>query len=86
MAAGDSIYKVFTSSKHQCGVSAHHSKGRIILPGLKKRLNSEVSKIALNANQCYVHGNFHMGNVLFNGEKHVILDVATIGKLLLSRI
>ena len=61
-------------------LNTKHTKGHVILPGLKKRLNAEVSKIALNAGQQYVHGDFHMGNVLFDGEKHAILDVATVGK------
>lgn len=57
------------------------AKGHFILPGMRKRILAQVSPIAMDYNnQSYVHGDFHMGNVSFNGNRYGIYDLATVGR------
>lgn len=54
--------------------------GHVVLPGLRKRLLAETSKLNSDtSHHRYVHGDFHMGNVIYDGQKYGIIDLATVG-------
>lgn len=58
-------------------------KGHVVLPGARKKILGEASKLALDTtSHRYVHGDFHMGNTIFDGQRFAIIDLATIGRSL----
>lgn len=58
-------------------------KDSILSVKLRKKLMREVSVLALETGyHQFVHGDFHMGNVFFDGEKYGVFDLANVGKSL----
>lgn len=57
------------------------ARGHFVLPGLRKRVAAQASPIAADHDRHrLVHGDFHMGNMSFNGSRYGIYDLATVGR------